>query len=187
MQSVRSSKWQKLSADSSLLQLCLQDQCQRQLSEHGGRGALEASGQTRGQNRCNIWVARYASRLSQPASDRVFWSCSSRQWIKGGGGGSPAPNVRPPGEFPHPDSPGQTGCLVSRVKSRNSIISSKVYQRLHNPPLAIVKQREADQQKKNRYSFLKIQAAAAAGQHDLKRDQLLSSCRLVLLLKNPFR
>lgn len=85
--------------------------------------------------------------------DKVFWSCSSCQWIKGEGGGSPAPDIRPPGEFPHPESPGQTGCLVSWVKSGNSIISSKVYQRLCNPPPVIVKKREADQLKKSLQLF----------------------------------
>lgn len=86
IKSERTNYW-ALSADSSLVQLCLQDQCQRQLSEHREEG-VSRLGWTRVWNQCNIWVASYDSRLSQIIA--VSWSSSSHKWIKGKKGGSQA-------------------------------------------------------------------------------------------------
>lgn len=149
IKSKRTNYW-ALSADSSVVQLCLQDQCQRQLSEHGEEGVVRP-GWNRMWNQCNIWVVCYNSRLCQLMA--ISWSFSSHKLIKR----KKEEEVMPPGEFPHPDSSRQTGCLVSRVKSRNSISSSQVYQRLCNPPSVIVQKREVNKQR-NRYSFLKIQS-----------------------------
>lgn len=86
IKSERTNYW-ALSADSSLVQLCLQDQCQRQLSEHGKEGVVRP-GSTRAWNRCNIRVACYDSRLCQLTA--VSSSFTSHKWIIAKGGGSQA-------------------------------------------------------------------------------------------------